>query len=98
MRKLHREGKLKGPAMDLMQPFPVEQLYDTVTDPFEIQNLAGSPVPEHREALIRLKAALETWMIETGDLGYQMEDPSIVAPFVSEMEEWFGTPEWYKEP
>lgn len=97
MRNLYGEGKLSGSALDLMQPFPDEQLYDTEGDPYEIQNIAGSLLPEHREALIRLRAALDTWMIETGDLGDQMEDPSIVAPFVSEMDEWFGTPEWYKE-
>jgi len=97
MRSLYQEGKLNGPALDLMQPFPDEQLYDTEADPFEIHNLAGSPASEHREALIRLRAALDTWMIETGDLGYQMEDPSTVTPFISEMDEWFGTPEWYGE-
>jgi N-sulfoglucosamine sulfohydrolase len=97
MRELYAEGKLTGAALDLMQPFPHEQLYDTELDPFEIQNLAGSREPEHQEALIRLRAALDTWMIETGDMGYKMEDPSIVAPFVKEMNDWFGTPEWYVE-
>jgi arylsulfatase A-like enzyme len=97
MRNLFAQGKLTGAAKDLMQPFPDEQLYDTQADPFEINNLAGSEDPENRNALIRLRAALDTWMIETGDLGYKLEDPSIIAPFVIEMDEWFGTPEWYEE-
>jgi arylsulfatase A-like enzyme len=97
MRKLHADGKLSGAAKDLMQPFPEEQLYDTETDPYEINNLAGSDIPEHREALIRFRAALNTWIGETGDLGGKAEDPSVVAPFVDEMHEWFGTPEWYEE-
>ena len=95
MRDLFVQGNLSGASLDLMQPFPEEQLYDTEADPFEIQNLAGSLDPEHTQALVRLRAALDTWMIETGDLGSKMEDPSILAPFVKEMDEWFGTPEWY---
>jgi len=95
MRKLHAEGKLSGPAADLMEPLPYEQLYDTETDPHEIHNLAGSDKPEHREALIRLRAALDTWIVETGDRGEFPENPSIVVPFKKEMDEWFGTPEWY---
>ena len=95
MRDLFAQGNLSGASLDLMQPFPEEQLYDTEADPFEIQNLAGSLNPEHTQALVRLRAALDTWMIETGDLGSKMEDPSILAPFVKEMDEWFGTPEWY---
>lgn len=97
MRDLYAQGKLTGAARDLMYPFPDEQLYDTETDRNEIYNLAGSKDPEHMQALYRLRAALDTWMIETGDLGYKMEDPSIVAPFVKEMDEWFGTPEWQEE-
>jgi hypothetical protein len=97
IRELYEQGELKGAAIDLLKPFPDELLYDTETDPFEIHNLAESTVPEHREALIRLRAALNTWIIETGDLGSHPEDPSVVAPFVEEMHQWFGTPEWYEE-
>jgi len=79
----------------LMEPFPYEQLYDTEADPHEIHNLAASDHPEHREALLRLRAALDTWMVETGDLGQWPEPPEVVAPFVQEMHEWFGTPAWY---
>jgi len=95
MRELYAEGKLSGPAADLMEPLPYEQLYDTENDPHEIHNLAGSDQPEHREALFRLRAALDTWIAETGDRGEFPEDPAIVAPFEKEMHDWFGTPEWY---
>ena len=37
----------------------------------------------------------DTWTIETGDRGAIPEPPEIVAPFLKEMEDWFGTPEWY---
>jgi arylsulfatase A-like enzyme len=96
MRELHAQGKLAGPTAELMQPLPSEQLYDTTADPHEIVNLAGSQQPEHREALLRLRAALDTWIVETGDRGGIAEPPEIVAPFAKEMHDWFGTPAWYR--
>lgn len=95
MRRLLAEGKLAGPPADLMKPLPFEQLFDTESDPHEIKNLAESKKPEHRQALIRLRAALDVWITETGDLGQWPEPPEIVAPFEKEMHNWFGTPEWY---
>ena len=97
MRKLMAEGKLTGPPAELMSPtVPEEQLFDTLNDPHEIHNLAGSKVPEHREALIRMRAALSVWMVETQDQGEFPEPEEIVAPFEKEMHDWFGTPEWYQ--
>ena len=97
MRELHATGQLSGAAAELMEPLPYEQLYDTWNDPHEIHNLAESDNPEHREALLRLRAALDTWIAETGDQGAWPEPEEIVAPFEKEMHDWFGTPEWYKE-
>ena len=96
MRQLHAQGSLQGPAAEMMKPFPKEMLYDLQADPHEIRNLAGSSRSEHRAALRRLRAALDTWIIETGDQGEWPEAPEIVAPFEKEMHDWFGTPEWYK--
>ena len=98
MRKLKAEGKLTGAALALMQPFPDEMLFDTRSDPHEINNLASSDRPEHRAALLRLRAALDTWMVETGDRGHIPEPAEVVAPFVQEMHQWFGTPDWAKQP
>ena len=75
---------------------PDEELYDTQTDPYEIENLADSKQPEHREALLRLRAALDVWITETGDRGQWPEPPEVVAPFEKEMHDWFGTPAWYR--
>ncbi|QDT54223.1 Choline-sulfatase [Caulifigura coniformis] len=98
MRELHAQGRLTGPALELMQRTgPCEELYDTQADPHEIRNLLGSELPEHREALARLRAALETWMVETGDRGAIPEPDSVVAPFVKEMDDWFGTPAWARQ-
>jgi hypothetical protein len=88
------EGRLTGPALELMQPMPYELLYDSEADPHEIANLADSNDPVHLEALFRLRAALDTWEVETDDLGRWPEPDGIVAPFEQEMHDWFGTPEW----
>ncbi|MEM1295646.1 MAG: sulfatase [Verrucomicrobiota bacterium] len=99
MRQLMSEGKLTGPPADLMSPTVApEQLFDTVNDPHEIKNLADSQDPVHREALIRMRAALSTWMVETQDQGVFHEPDEIVAPFDKEMHDWFGTPDWYTPP
>ncbi|MEM6689006.1 MAG: sulfatase [Planctomycetota bacterium] len=95
MRKLKAEGKLTGAALELMKPFPKEMLFDTKDDPHEIRNLADSNAKQHQEALTRLRTALDTWIAETGDRGHIPEPPEVVAPFVKEMEEWFGTPSWH---
>jgi len=68
MRRLNAEGKLTGPQkLFFRETKPVEELYDTVADPHEINNLAESP--QHKETLQRLRAALEQWMKKTNDLG-----------------------------
>jgi N-sulfoglucosamine sulfohydrolase len=97
MRDLQSKGKLSGPPLELMQRTgPGEELYDTKTDPDEINNLINSKKPEHREALTRLRAALDTWIIESGDQGAIPEPRAVVAPFAAEMDKWFGTPAWAK--
>jgi len=79
--------KLRGPS---------EELYDIAHDPYEIKNLVRSTKTEHREALVRLRAALDTWIVETGDLG---KFPSPIPPGEEEMlHNWFGTPAWYRHP
>jgi arylsulfatase A-like enzyme len=97
MRELHADGKLTGPPLALMAPrLSKEELYDTQADPHEIENLVGSERQEHRLALARLRAALDVWIAETGDLGQWPEPPEVVAPFGQEMHDWFGTPDWAK--
>ena len=98
MRELQAQGKLTGPPAELMAlRGPSEELYDIDADPYEIHNLANSSKPEHRETLLRLRTALEVWMVETGDRGGIPEPPEVVAPFTKEMDDWFGTPAWVKQ-
>lgn len=96
MRELLAAGKLTGAARQLMTPLPPEQLFDTHSDPHETENLADSNDPEHQAALLKMRAALDTWIAETGDRGEFAEPREIVAPFEKEMHDWFGTPDWYK--
>ena len=96
MRELMAAGKLTGPPADLMSPtVSPEQLFDTEADPHEINNLASSAKPEHRLALLQMRTALNTWIVETQDQGEFPEPVGVVAPFDKEMHDWFGTPEWY---
>jgi N-sulfoglucosamine sulfohydrolase len=72
MRRLHAEGKLTGPQMQYFeQPKPVEELYDTTTDPHEVKNLAGQA--KMAGILKRMRAELLRWMRETGDFGLMPE-------------------------
>jgi hypothetical protein len=98
LRSLHAKGKLTGAPLALMaRRLPDEELYDTEADPHEIRNLIKSPTAEHREALSRLRAALDVWITETGDRGQWPEPAEVVAPFEKEMHDWFGTPEWARK-
>ena len=98
MRELHARGELTGPPRELMERIgPCEELYDLQADPYEIHNLVASNDPAHAVALARLRAALDTWIVETGDRGAVPEPAEIVAPFAQEMHDWFGTPAWAKK-
>ena len=54
---------------------PVEELFDTQSDPHELHNLAGNPI--HAQRLEKMRAALDQWMSETGDLGFVDEQELI---------------------
>ena len=79
-----------------MEPFTTEMLFDTQADPHEVENLAGSRKVRHRRVLAEMRAALDTWMVESGDRGHLLEPDDLVRPFIKEMHDWFGTPGWYK--
>lgn len=68
MRRLHAEGKLQGPQTQYFEPIkPVEELYDTVADPHEVNNLAGDP--KYKGALDRMREVHLQWCRETRDVG-----------------------------
>jgi N-sulfoglucosamine sulfohydrolase len=72
MWRLHMQGQLEGPQTLLFQEKrPVEELYDTLSDPFEIDNLAANPLYAHD--LERMRRALDDWLAAVGDLGREPE-------------------------
>ena len=79
MKELHAEGKLTPVQALFMAPRkPDEELFDLRSDPWEINNLAGSP--DHRKTLKRLRAILEKWIKDSGDQGRFPEQDSSITP------------------
>jgi len=71
-RRLAAEDKLEGPQkLFFAANKPTEELYDTVADPHEINNLAGDPA--HAATLARLRAVQDAWRDAVGDLGLLSE-------------------------
>ena len=68
IRKKEASGQL-DPVMALFSAHekPVEELYDTHADPFEIHNLADDPAFSQR--LSEMRYALSEWQNEIGDVG-----------------------------
>ncbi|MBN1676243.1 MAG: sulfatase-like hydrolase/transferase [Kiritimatiellae bacterium] len=71
MYRLYLAGELEGPQLAMFRPRPAEELYDTQRDPFEVHNLAKDPAFE--PDLKRLRAALDAWRADVGDMGEFME-------------------------
>ncbi len=68
LRRLNATSELSpAAAIFFAKTKPVEELYDTQTDPHEIDNIAVKP--EQAERLAAMRAELERWMLETRDLG-----------------------------
>jgi uncharacterized sulfatase len=68
MRRLDAEGKLQGPQKQYFEPTkPVEELYDIVADPHEVNNLAGDP--KHKDVLERMRRVHNEWHRDTMDVG-----------------------------
>lgn len=68
MRRLNEQGRLEGPqTLFFRRTKPVEELYDTETDPHEVHSLAADP--RYADTLTEMRAKLEAWMRETNDLG-----------------------------
>jgi len=73
LKRLHDAGELKGPpALWMAATKPVEELYDCVNDPDEVNNLIGNE--KYAGELTRLREALFAWMDATNDLGVLPEE------------------------
>jgi len=68
LHAMHKEGTLEGPQqLWFSSTKPDEELYDTLEDPHEINNLAGNS--NYEDKLNELRAAHEAWKSETKDWG-----------------------------
>ena len=66
--ELDRNGKLTPAQRLILQTEkPVEELYDVVADPFEINNLADDP--QYAKELDKLREKMDRWIEDTGDTG-----------------------------
>ncbi len=70
---------------------PAEELYDSQADPWEVHDLAG--VEAHAETLARLRAALDGWIEDTGDLGLVLPERRMVQEHL-----WHGETKPVTEP
>ena len=66
MRKLRDQGKLTPAQLNpFVKPRPAEELYDMLSDPHELRNLADNP--EYAFELRQLKRKLQQWERRTKD-------------------------------
>ncbi len=67
-RRVQAEGKLLPDSKKFMaKNKPVEELYDIVNDPHELNNLAGNP--EYAKILDKMWDAHQKWVLDIKDLG-----------------------------
>ncbi len=73
VKEMYEKGELNEvQAMYWKPEKPVEELYDLVNDPHEINNLAANP--DYKEILEKHRDILEQWMEETDDKGQYPEN------------------------
>ena len=84
MRSMHADGQLEALQSTFFSvPRPTEELYDLVADPFETNNLAGDAA--HNTTMVRLRAALYQWMVDSHDPGL------IPEPILEELGQQYGS-------
>jgi arylsulfatase A-like enzyme len=71
MRAMYEQDMLNAAQRLWFEPAGVERLYDLVTDPYELDNLAGHP--DLQGVRKRLSKALTAWQAEIGDTSHVPE-------------------------
>jgi hypothetical protein len=61
----HRAGKTDAVTGRFFTNKPIEELYDTASDPYSINNLAGSP--EHEDVMEQMRSRLRQWQMKHFD-------------------------------
>ncbi|MFR9580255.1 MAG: sulfatase [Rikenellaceae bacterium] len=70
-RKLYRAGKLNKDQSAFFEPYGTEKLFDTESDPNELNNLANDP--KYKEILLSMRSKLASYLDEKVDLGFLPE-------------------------
>ena len=74
--QLNEQGKLnRFQAQWFREQKPLEELFDTDTDPYELENLAQDPAYSNK--LKELSDELDSWLLEVDDLGFTPENELI---------------------
>ena len=74
--QLNEQGKLnRFQAQWFREQKPLEELFDTDIDPYELQNLAQDPA--YSSKLKELSDELDSWLLEIDDLGFTPENELI---------------------
>lgn len=85
-KRLYKEGKLTPAQSVLMAPTrPAEELFDIKLDPHEINNLAKDP--KYASVLKDMRNTLDTWIVESGDMGQVEETKTEIAAVVARWQE-----------
>lgn len=72
LRTAHKAGTLTEIQGRIFEPTrPKEELYDLKKDPHETNNLAEDPA--HQKQLLKFRAQLDQWIIDTNDQGAESE-------------------------
>src|SRR5207249_12017080 len=71
LKKLFDEGKLTPAQSAFWQRRPPEELYDLISDPDEVKNLAA--VPDYQGILGRLRKVEQDWVLRVHDVGFLPE-------------------------
>lgn len=72
LKRLASDGKLRAAQLTYAAPRkPLEELYDTDADPYQIHNLASDSV--HSATLEKMRRTLREWLLATRDAGFLTE-------------------------
>ncbi|MGM0621987.1 MAG: sulfatase-like hydrolase/transferase, partial [Bacteroidota bacterium] len=69
--RAYNNGECNETQSRFWEPKPVEELYDTENDPWEVNNLANDP--EYQDVLERMRQANKDWMARIYDTGFVPE-------------------------
>jgi N-sulfoglucosamine sulfohydrolase len=64
----YKNGECNETQSIFWEPKPVEELYDTENDPWEVNNLADDP--KYKDVLVRMRAANKDWVTKINDTGF----------------------------